>query len=136
MVVDASVALAWFFEESHTPLALEVLLLADQRGFLVPTLWWSELANGLVAGERRSRTSPERADQFIALIRNLPIRTDNAPPEGICDAIVGLARERQLSAYDAAYLERARRTASELASFDARLRTAALSIGVAVVPRP
>jgi len=48
IVADASVVLAWFFEEAQTPKALDVLKRIEKEGMLIPALWWSELENGIL----------------------------------------------------------------------------------------
>lgn len=134
IVVDCSVVLAWYFQEPNTPAALAILRQIDAEGFRVPPLWWHEVENGLVMGERRGRKSPAESAAFSNLVRALPVVTDDAPRHRLSDAVVDLARRTGLTAYDAAYLELALRTGSTLASFDASLGRAAASLGVTVLP--
>ena len=134
IVVDISVVLAWLFEEDYTPEALEVLQRVEGDGMLVPPLWWYELENGILSGERRARRSAEESDSFLKLIYALPIQTDDAPQQQICDSIITIGRRFRLTAYDAAYLELAVRSRSPLATFDAAIRQSADKLGAKLIP--
>jgi predicted nucleic acid-binding protein len=133
-VLDASIAAAWCFEDEATP-QTDALLdrLLDGR-VVVPPLWHVELANLLVQNERRGRIDQARAAQFLALLGRLRIETDAADPAERRGAILDLARQHRLSAYDAAYLDVALRRALPLASKDVALRRAAEAAGVALLP--
>jgi len=134
IVVDISVVLAWLFEEDHTPKALEILRRVEGEGMLVPPLWWYELENGILLGERRARRSSEESDTFLKLIYALPIQTDDAPQQQTCDWIITLGRRYRLTAYDAAYLELAVRSSSPLATFDTAIRQSADKLGAKLMP--
>ncbi len=59
LVVDCSVTMAWCFEDECDELADAVLdRLADGEAW-VPSLWPLEVANVLVAAERRRRLTPQ-----------------------------------------------------------------------------
>jgi predicted nucleic acid-binding protein len=122
-VLDASVAAAWFFpdEEDATAGDAAALLVADVA--LVPALFWFEIRNLLVVGERRGRVTPADSALFLMRLDTLPIEVDTVPVSG---DVLSLARAHALSAYDAAYLELARRRAVALATLDRRLETAAI----------
>lgn len=134
VIADISVVLAWLYEEKQTPLALDVLRRIEKQGLLVPPLWWYELENGLLMGERRGRKTEADTSAFLKLVRALPIQTDAAPGHRVCDALLSVGRRHQLTAYDAAYLELAVREGAPLATFDAGLRRAASQLGVALLP--
>ncbi|MBC7785559.1 MAG: type II toxin-antitoxin system VapC family toxin [Burkholderiales bacterium] len=134
MVVDMSVVLAWYFEEAQTSKALGVLKLIGKNGVLVPELWWCELENGILMGERRARKTPTDSAAFLKLVRALPIETDQTPRRQISDRILDLGRQHQLTAYDATYLELAIRETVPLATFDEALRRSARAMGVSVMP--
>lgn len=129
-----SVVLAWCFEEHYTPQALMVLRRLKDDGLLVPSLWWYELENGLLLGERRGRRKTEESVAFLKLIHALPIHTDDAPQHLISEQIITLGRRHQLTAYDAAYLELAVRTQASLATFDHALRNGATRCGLKIIP--
>ncbi len=134
VVTDMSVVLAWFFEEEHTKRALDVLDRIEQEGMLVPPLWWSELENGILMGERRGRKTGVDSAAFLKLVRALPIQTDDVPRHRISDEILKIGRGHQLTAYDAAYVELAQRQSDGLATFDVAIRRCARALGLKVFP--
>ena len=98
---------------------------------VVPALWHNELANALVMGERRKSIDAAAIDAFLGLMRDLLIQTDQGTT---IESVIATARRYGLTAYDAAYLEVARRRDRPLATYDAKLRRAASEAGVAVIP--
>jgi predicted nucleic acid-binding protein len=64
---------------------------------------------------------------------NLPVRVDEGGMTTAFEQALAIARERRLSAYDAAYLELAIREELPLATLDGDLRRAANAIGVSLV---
>jgi predicted nucleic acid-binding protein len=127
-VVDTSVTVAWCFEDEATPGTEAVLdrLVAEEA--LVPPLWALEVANVLLVAERRGRVTEAQAVRFVALLRELPIRMDPAPPD--LEAVLAAGRRHDLSAYDAVYLLLAEREGVPLATLDNGLREAARTAGV------
>ena len=75
-VIDASVALAWCFDDEATEATRALLDRFEGEQAEVPSLWHLELANALVSGERHRRITRARANEFIALIGGLPIVID------------------------------------------------------------
>ena len=133
-VIDASVALAWCFDDEATD-ATRALLdrFADEQA-AVPSLWHLELANALVAGERSQRITPARSSELISLIGGLPIAVDEATPNLALTTVLDLARSEGLSSYDASYLELAMRRGVPLATKDDALARAARRVGVSLLP--
>jgi predicted nucleic acid-binding protein len=131
-VIDASSALAWCFEDEGGGEVDALIEKVAAEGALVPTLWFLEIANGLVVGEHRGRIKPAESAAFIAMIGELPIVAD---PSGsrLLNATMGLAREHKLTAYDAAYLELAMRLGVPLATGDRNLAAAAERAGVVLL---
>jgi predicted nucleic acid-binding protein len=132
-VLDNSVVMAWYFEDeanAYTSAVLESLAGGDA---LVPTIWPLEVANVLLVGERKGRSSEARTSRFIALLDALPIRVDAATSQRALSGILTLAREQRLSAYDAAYLDLAMREGLPLATQDQALRRAAEACGVGLL---
>ena len=134
LIADISVVLAWWFEEPQSAQALDVLPRIEKEGLLVPPLWWSELENGILMGERRGRKTPAESMAFLKLVRTLPIQTDDAPRRRVSDDILDIARRHQLTAYDATYAELAIRRGRPLATFDAALRRCGGALGVKIIP--
>ncbi len=133
-VIDASVALAWCFDDEATEATRALLDRFENEHAEVPSLWHLELANALVLGERNRRITPARTSEFIALIVGLPIVVDEQTPSHALSAALELARSERLSAYDASYLELAMRHGVPLATKDDALAKAALRVGVTLLP--
>ena len=132
-VVDASVALAWCFEDEATPYAESVLDRLQQIEAVVPAIWPLEVANVLLTAERRQRLTEAQTVRLAQLLRGLPITIDT---EGLTQALgstLSIGREYGLSAYDTSYLELAMRQGLSLATQDADLREAAARAGVPLV---
>jgi predicted nucleic acid-binding protein len=135
VIADISVVLRWLFEEDQTAEALKILPLIQKQGLLVPPLWWCELENGILMGERRARKSPTEMSAFVKLVRSLPIQTDDIARHRVSDTIIALGRQRGLTAYDAAYVELAIRSGSALATFDEAIRRCAPGLGIKILPK-
>lgn len=134
VVLDASAALAWVFERvdpAEAAAARDLLGLLASEEALVPELWHLEVLNALIVGQRRGVISTAKASDFIARLDALPIRTEDASLGDRKEQIFSLAREHELSAYDAAYLDLAVRRQARLATFDRRLAGARDKAGVA-----
>lgn len=134
-VLDASVALRWFLDKPVPPSATAIkrLLLGGAQA-LVPALWHLEMANAFVVAERRRVLGvPEfdRALRDVELLLGHVIETD--PAISSLRQASETARQFGLSAYDATYLNLARREALPLATLDGPLRTAAKQAGVDIL---
>jgi len=132
LVLDASMALAWFFErntaEESARAERALLSLADAETW-VPALWHAEIANGLLVGERRMVVTQAQVTDYLDRLSRLPIHTDGMSSMAHRDRVMALAREYGLSAYDASYLELALRADSVLATFDGKLSRAMARAG-------
>lgn len=132
-ILDASVALAWHFEDESSEYADRVLGRLQEDDAIVPALWPLEVANGLLAAERRGRLSAADVAQVHAILSDLPVTVHELTLEDALGPVVDLARAQSLSAYDAAYLDLAMREGLSLATQDHDLRRAAMRVGVALV---
>ena len=104
-VLDASVTMAWCFEDESSRASEAALDLVGQGGALVPVIWPYEVANALLIAERRGRISLAKVGGTLQVLQGLPITVD---PEGCSTAFRGVfavARQARLAVYDAAYLE-------------------------------
>ena len=134
LVLDASVPLAWCFEDESAALPERLLgILETGTEMLTPSIWPLEVANALLMAERRKRITNAQATTFLRRISKLPIVVLPTPPERAFDHILPVARQHQITEYDAAYVELALRQALPLATLDAKLRRAAYSAGIALV---
>jgi len=132
-VLDTSVSLAWHFEDEVSEYAEKVLDMLGSDTAIVPSLWPMEVANGLVNGERRRRLDEARLTRAVELCLQLPITVQEVPLDLALQAILNLAREQGLTAYDAAYLDLAMRQGLPLATQDDDLRAAAVRVGVSLI---
>ena len=129
LVVDASVVLAWLFDDEENSRADGALKLLAKHGALVPHLWHLEIRNTLLVAERSGRLSAEGVKERLDALVDLPILTDEGPN---FQSAFELARVHQLSFYDALYLELAKRESAELATLDQALGRAAVAEGLPV----
>src|SRR5438105_2157991 len=130
-VLDCSVTMAWYFRDEANAYANTVRKALSRARAVVPALWPLEVANILVLGERRGRSTEAEASKWLRYLQMLPIHVDDETGARAWSDILHVARSYDLSAYDAAYLELAIRLGLPLASLDDRLKTAADSAGVA-----
>ena len=133
-VLDASVALAWFIDSPVPAYATQVRssLLRGSRA-VVPALWQMEMANGFAVAKRRGILTAADAGQGIIHLEQLLTQAIESKMEFVSmRQTLDTALEFQLSAYDAVYLDTARREKLALATLDRRLRAAAKQAGVAV----
>lgn len=132
-MIDASVVMAWCFEDEANPYADEVLESFTRTTALAPIIWPLEVSNVLVVAERRGRITAADTVRFLNLLRQLPIIVVEEAATRIFGEILSLARQQQgLSAYDAAYMDLAMRSGLPLATQDAVLREAAVRCGVRI----
>jgi predicted nucleic acid-binding protein len=134
LVLDASVALAWCFEDEATPQSAGLLDRVDREAAIVPGIWSLELANILALAERRGRITEADIVEFVTLLDRLDIRVDGATAERGLNEVLALARAEKLTSYDAAYLDLAMREGLPLATRDNDLIRAARRLGVKIVP--
>jgi len=132
IVIDASVALAWCFPDEASDYADGVLVALEGRTAMVPTIWPVEIANALLVGERRKRIRQPEVRRFVELLKGLSILEDGQPFADTVSNILPLAREHDLSAYDAAYLDVAIRHGAPLATLDKALQKAGRAAGVKI----
>jgi predicted nucleic acid-binding protein len=130
-VVDASVALAWCFEDEATDRTEEFLeRLRQGDRIIVPAHWGAEVANALLMGARRKRVKPEQPRLLWDELWLLPIDTEPALTAVRGKEVLALSEAHGLTVYDAAYLELAHRYGLPLATLDGDLRKAAQAEGV------
>ena len=125
-------ALRWFLANPVPAYATRVkqLMLKGARA-VVPVLWHLEMANGLVVAEARRMMTAADVDRSLTDIERLLGQAVSTDPTLISvRQALTTARTFRLSAYDAAYLEVARRERLPLATLDGALRAAAAHAGV------
>ena len=123
-ILDCSVALSWYFmdEETEQTHALREQLI--EKSIHVPALWPLEITNVVLAALRRKRISNEDLPELLGDLRELPDEIDRETDAMVWDDTFQLARQFNLSVYDATYLELAIRKKLPIATLDKRLAKA------------
>lgn len=73
LVVDASLAAAWFLPDEQNDAADRVMAGLDNNPGRVPSLFWFEIRNLFVVAERRGRLAHGEAAATMAQLRGFPI---------------------------------------------------------------
>ena len=129
VVVDASVAASWVFDD-ESDMGAEAVLAKIREGYgsgYVPQHWQAEVSNAILVGQIRGRITSEQIVARLEFLAGLDLRTDTETD--ILAALV-LAMRYDLTMYDAIYLELAIRRDLPLATLDDKLRRAASQAGV------
>lgn len=121
-VLEASVATTWAFDDESDPVADVARNRMAVEGAIVPTLWWYEVRNAALVGERRGRLKPADTEYFLDQLSDLPITADPNIDEALAFRV---ARKHNLTFYDASYLALALRRRVPLATLDRALIAAA-----------
>ncbi len=132
IVIDASVALAWCFPDEASDYADFVLLAVENQTVIVPSIWAVEITNALLVGQRRKRIRQPEVRRFIELLKDLSVVEDRQAFADSVSNVLPLAREYDLSAYDAAYLDVAVRHEMPLATLDGALQKACTLAGIKI----
>ena len=127
-VLDASVAVSWFVRKQATIYTDRVRSMARREPLHVPAVWALEVANALLALERRGNISATAARTGAGLLGDLVV-TVHRDRLTIAE-IRELAGRHGLSSYDASYLDLALALRLPLACRDGPLQRALPSAGV------
>lgn len=131
LVLDASVMLAWCFDE-ETRLADNAMDYIEKQGAVVPALFFQECSNGFIMGVRRKRFDAATAHRHLEALLHMEIETDESEDSEARKSVLALALKHQLTSYDATYLALAKRRRLPLATLDAALQKAAKKEKVAL----
>lgn len=132
VTVDASAAVPWIVR-AQASVASDGLFQAGMRKLIplqAPALWLWECGNVFAVLVREQRLSVADAHEGLEALLFANVRIHDAPTLQMQRTTLFLAGQHQLSFYDAAYLELAMRTGSELATLDRKLKSAAKNSGV------
>jgi predicted nucleic acid-binding protein len=126
LVVDASVAVKWFFEEDgHWPARA---LLESDDALIAPSIILAEIANATWKRFRRGEVSRDDAEAVTALMA-APF-AEIAPIERIVGDAVRLSLDLDHPIYDCLYLALALRDKAPFLTADRKAWTAALGRGI------
>jgi predicted nucleic acid-binding protein len=131
-VIDNSIVMAWCFEDENNGYAEAVLESLEGGSAFAPAIWPLEVGNVLLVAERKKRLSHASAVRFLDLLSGLPISVEQEPPDRMLREILSLAREHELSTYDASYLDLAIRLDLPISTQDASLLNAARKCGAPI----
>jgi predicted nucleic acid-binding protein len=129
-VVDASVVLAWCFEDEAAEAADRVLSRLASETAVAPAIWPLEIANAIRSAERRGRLTIADSARLREVLAALPVEVEPTPLALALGEVTEFARAAGLSAYDAAYLALAAARGLPLATADDRLAAAARAAGI------
>lgn len=131
-VVDASMTLAWCFEDEATGATERVLDRLTLEGGIAPAHWPLEVANGLRFAASSGRVDDDSIVRAREIVRQLPI--DVRPVEtSTALSLIEPAGQHGLTVYDAAYLGLAEALGLGVATLDQRLIAACRSVGIPLV---
>ena len=125
--------MAWCFEDQSTPYTDAVLqAVIDGAAIVVPAIWKLEVVNTLVVAERRKNVTPAKSAVFLRDLQKFTITVDLEGLDWAFSTVLDQARLYQRSAYDASYLELAKRRGLPLATRDRPLEKAAQELGISL----
>jgi predicted nucleic acid-binding protein len=104
----------------------------DGASVLVPAIWRLEVANALIVAERRKKIGLTKTTKFLEDLQQFYITVDTDGLDLVFSEVIDQARRYQRSAYDASYLELAKRRSLPLATKDEPLRKVADELGLAI----
>lgn len=132
-VLDCSVTMAWCFEDESNAYAEKVLEHLEKEAAYVPPLWFLEVSNVILIGEKSKRLSRFQSNQFLAILSELNIKCEDPLNTHIFTSTIELARTYQLTSYDAIYLDLALKRKLPLATLDQSLRKASKKAGLSLL---
>jgi predicted nucleic acid-binding protein len=132
-VIDASTALATLLGQPEAMLSDPLIVRMAVEPALVPAHWGLEISNVLLRELRRGHLDEGQASALAQEAAAWPVSVDDQTAVLALSRVHDLARERGLTAYDAAYLELCLRRGASLATFDRQLASAADALGVALI---
>jgi predicted nucleic acid-binding protein len=134
IVLDASLIIAHVLGESRVAVDTSIFDTLKGDRVTVPAHWSAEVANALAINARRGRLS--QADIALILKQVDVYDIESAEPISVEDLsdLIAFATDRQLTAYDAAYVMLAMKLDAKLATLDNAMRRAAGALGIEVLP--
>ena len=131
-VVDASITLAWCFDDEATAATEAILERLVLEGGIAPAHWPLEVANGLRFAGSSGRVTDDVVSKAREIVRQLPVEV--RPVETLTALhLIEPAREHDLTVYDAAYLGIAEALGLGIATLDERLAAACRTVGVPLI---
>ena len=130
IVVDASVAAAWFLPDEQNDAADQVMAGLQGSPARASSVFWFEVRSLLFMAEKRGRLKPGEAALSMTQLRSLPILDAGSGSDW---QVIALSHRHGLSGYDASDLAVAIQEQLPLATLDEKLSTAARAESVVVL---
>ena len=127
LIVDASVAVAWFVRNQANAYTDRIRRLARSERLHVPAVWPLEFANALWQLQRRKLLSGRQVDTIVDLAETLDVVVHKETPAP--RRLLAVARDHDLTTYDASYLDLALTHRYPVACRDGPLKTALRKAG-------
>lgn len=124
-VIDNSIVMTWCFNDESSKYSDIILDSLENYEALAPAIWPLEVGNVVLVAERRKCLTESDGIRFLNLINELPITVQQETPDRMLKEIFALARECNISSYDASYLDLAMRNGVPIATQDSGLKKAA-----------
>ena len=131
-VVDASITLAWCFDDESTSATEAVLERLVLEGGIVPAHWPLEVANGLRFAGSSGRVTDDVVSKAREIVRQLPVEVRPVETSTALH-LIEPARQHDLTVYDEAYLGIAQALGLGIATLDERLAAACRTVGVPLI---
>lgn len=127
VVVDASVGTKWFLREDSKALGDEAAHLLDRYDrqeiqFVVPDLFYAEIANAIWKAVRTRRISRTLGEQALALLTQRRFAT--VPSQNLLAGAFQIAADFERTVYDSLYVALAMESRAQLITADERLANA------------
>ena len=129
LVLDASMAIEWYFPGSAGDAALDKRALLDDHLAVVTPIWPWEIINFWAGRLRNEIVTAEEAEEILLDMLALPFAVADPGSPGAC---LKLCATFGLAAYDASYLQLALAMDSPMATLDLALIRAAEAVGVEI----
>jgi predicted nucleic acid-binding protein len=135
VVLDASAAAGWVLNDD--PKAAEMVEQTTlETQFVVPPIWYLEVANVLLKRERQKGVTPEQVGVMLEALGELAVEYAPDPFDADLKRVIAAARPYQLTSYDATYVGLAMQLSLPLCTLDENLIVATERCGVKRWPSP
>ena len=132
-VFDSSFVAALIIPDEWNPGVDEIKAgIGEEEEIFIPGLFWYEISNIFYNLVRRRRYTIDEVFRLFPNLSAIRLTGDHETGPGYSANLLRLCSDFNLSSYDAAYLELAKRKNAVLCTMDKSLRAAAKKCGVAV----
>ncbi len=133
-VLDCSVTLSWLLPDEGSAATDALADMLQRTTATAPAIWPCEVANALLAAQRRARIGHHELVRVRRALAALRIEIEAVASDHVLSTVSDLGQKLAITSYDAAYVELAARRRLPLATLDARLRKACAALKIAVLP--